>query len=423
MSTDGFDELMTAWFEQRARGISADRLLEATLERTTDLRPIPAWRLPERWHVGDAVARRRRRPGLVLAFAVVALALVLAAVAILSGAPKLPPPFGVAAPGLVAYVADSAIWVAASDGSSARRLTNGDRIDNWPTWSRDGTRIVFKRLPTEGSEPDWAEKGDIYVVDLATGTETLVDARTDSPSPFSWSPDSQAITYSRDSRTGPVRGPPDGQNDQVFVARLDGSQPMQVTHGALAGWGPAWGPNDLIAFVRGFPTIDGIWVTRPDGSGQRKLTRRAIQNFDAMEWTPDGTTIVYASDTGGPQSISSVGLEGSDETLLTMGRSPAVSPDGRRITFLRQTQGSQSRIYVVNIDGTGARGISDDGSWLAPRWSPDGTRIVAVDGRANQPPAVVVLDPDGVESVTSFELPPGEGFGRSDAPSWQRIAR
>lgn len=427
VADDVFDDRMRDFFQDRGRLPTPDGLLEATLLRTGRIRPIPGWALPERWLVGDAVTWRRRRPGLLLVAAVIALSLLLAAAAILGvGGPRVPPPFGLAAPGLVSYIAGGDVWLAGPDGSAPRQLTTDPRVELGPVWSRDGTWIVFKRLPVSGSDPDWTAFGDIYALELATGTVNLVEAATHSPSPFSWAPDSRAIVYSRDTRTAEQADDPDGAHDQVFIGHVDGSPPRQLTDDAVPSWGPLWGPGDLIASIRGYPTIDGIWVMRPDGRSPRKLTRGVIESFDQMDWSVDGTTIVYsmyAAAVGGDRSIWSVGLDGQGERRLVSGWTPAVSPDGRRIAFIRGGAGAgQTRIHVANIDGSDVLEVSVDGSWSAPQWSPDGTRIVVSNDPAGRPPTITILDPAGVAPPVTFEVPAIEGLGRSDIPSWQRTA-
>jgi dipeptidyl aminopeptidase/acylaminoacyl peptidase len=51
---------------------------------------------------------------------------------------------------------------------------------------------------------------------------------------------------------------------------------------------------------------------------------------------------------------------------------PAWSPDGRKIAFVRSFD-----VYVTNVDGSGQRNLSRSPEReFGPRWSPDGQRIV-----------------------------------------------
>ncbi|MEA2674073.1 MAG: TolB protein [Chloroflexota bacterium] len=56
--------------------------------------------------------------------------------------------------------------------------------------------------------------------------------------------------------------------------------------------------------------------------------------------------------------------------------SPALSPDGRRVAFARNTADGSTALgaYVVNIDGTDLKQIDTNGE--DPSWSPDGSQLV-----------------------------------------------
>jgi Tol biopolymer transport system component len=63
---------------------------------------------------------------------------------------------------------------------------------------------------------------------------------------------------------------------------------------------------------------------------------------------------------------------------------PTFSPDGRRIAFIGAT-GEQSDLYVMNVDGSGLRQLTDDLYGDAqPAWSPDGRWIAFASERGPQ---------------------------------------
>jgi Tol biopolymer transport system component len=78
----------------------------------------------------------------------------------------------------IAYVSSEAdgkgdIWVMQTDGSNPRRVTVRDEAyDYFPSWSPDGSRIVF----CSNLKDKYADKGEwgLYVVDLKNGRVTLV---------------------------------------------------------------------------------------------------------------------------------------------------------------------------------------------------------------------------------------------------------
>ena len=110
-----------------------------------------------------------------------------------------------------------------------------------------------------------------------------------------------------------------------------------------------------------------------DGSGQRKLTRNPARD-GGPAWSPDGRRIAFASERNGTFEIYVMNADGSGQRSLT-GASPAFgpewSPDGRKIVFF-----SDGEIYAMNADGSEQRRLTrDPGNDFGPRWSPDGHMI------------------------------------------------
>jgi Tol biopolymer transport system component len=76
-----------------------------------------------------------------------------------------------------------------------------------------------------------------------------------------------------------------------------------------------------------------------------------------------------------------VAPDGSGERLIPVGDDllildPAISPDGRRIAFSGQ-RGDQWDLYVINVDGSGRRQLTDDMEYESgPAWSPDGDSLM-----------------------------------------------
>ncbi len=99
-SDEAFDRLMDDWFDERAHAGNADAVLDAALARTSRQRPLPVWRLRERWLPmavdGTAAADATVVPILLIVVAGCGGP----GVAIVASQRRLPPPFGLAAPGL-----------------------------------------------------------------------------------------------------------------------------------------------------------------------------------------------------------------------------------------------------------------------------------------------------------------------------------
>ena len=126
---------------------------------------------------------------------------------------------------------------------------------------------------------------------------------------------------------------------------------------------PAWSPDQRrIAY----PTDGYVYVMKIDGSGQRRLPRKA-EFAEDPEWSPDGRRIAYSTHPLDPFThIWVMNAYGSAQRRLTSSRmqdgEPAWSPEGRTIAFSRDpTQhgdpgGPAVYIYVMNADGSAIGG-------------------------------------------------------------------
>lgn len=151
------------------------------------------------------------------------------------------------------------------------------------------------------------------------------------------------------------------------------------------GLGDACDPSKFSGFLVFSSTRDGnpeIYVTRPDGTGQQRLTFDPGIDTEPT-WSPDGSQIAFTSTrTGtGTSDIYLMNSDGTGVTRLTtdaaIDTAPAWSPDGTKIAFATNQPGSGNfEIYVVNVNGSGmTRLTSNSAVDTAPAWSPDGSKI------------------------------------------------
>lgn len=99
-----------------------------------------------------------------------------------------------------------------------------------------------------------------------------------------------------------------------------------------------------------------------------------------------GQTILFTSDRDGNVEIYTMHADGSDPIRLTrdgaVDFAPKWSPDGNRIVFLssraQDSHGATTyEIFAMNADGSGVtRLTTNDVLESAPGWSPDGTKIL-----------------------------------------------
>ena len=127
--------------------------------------------------------------------------------------------------------------------------------------------------------------------------------------------------------------------------------------------------------------------------------------------------IAFTGNQSGTWQLYTMNPNGSDITRITNlpannaeGFLPDFSPDGLRIVFCFgvfpiAAPVPQAEIYVINVDGSGLQQLTHDGLFdCAPRWSPDGSRIVfARESPRTHRTVVATMRPDGthVKNLTS----------------------
>jgi Ca2+-binding RTX toxin-like protein len=177
----------------------------------------------------------------------------------------------------------------------------------------------------------------------------------------SWSSDESSIAYVNGSggitvadadgsfpfviRTGPVSQPTfsfDGDRvayikaGDLFTISSTGQAETQITATAATEADPAYSPSgSKIAYASDSGGTYHIWTINSDGTGTpTQISSGAGERTPT--WSPTGATIVYS--TVGTQELYAF-FSGSAHDLLVQGTDPAYSPDGTKIAYIEKTTG------------------------------------------------------------------------------------
>jgi Tol biopolymer transport system component len=260
------------------------------------------------------------------------------------------------------FVAVLAAAVGAALGVSAVVLLARDEPVYQSGTSVPGLVVAFtSKMYSEDQHDDEVRTADI------DGTETTLVGDAAHPS---WSPDGTRVAFERrvETRDG------EREQDEIYVANVDGSGERRLTFHATDDHDAAWSPDgSSILFMRGY----WVYRVRAVGTGLTKVL--AGEELDDAAWSPDGSRLVY-SNSG---SIWVARADGSQRRRLTHGsenpdigdNEPAWSPDGRRISF-----GRDGDVWVMNSDGSDETRLTSDVGLAEtedgePDWSPDGRWI------------------------------------------------
>ena len=256
--------------------------------------------------------------------------------------------------------------------------------------SPDGTQIVFDLL------------GDLYVMPVSGGTATRLTEGAAFDMQPRFSPNGESIAFASDR---------DGATN-LWVVDRDGTNPRQVSKEKK--WfinSPTWSADGDYLFARHHFVAQRslgageIWLYHLRGSEGLQVTEKVTFQKDAGEpsISRDGRYLYYSKDVtpspnfeydkdpnGAIYAIVRRDLATGDERRVVDiqggATSPTISPDGKRLAFIRRIR-LQSHLYLQNLE-TGEQWSIFDGldkdlqeAWaihgLYPQysWTPDGKNI------------------------------------------------
>jgi len=197
----------------------------------------------------------------------------------------------------------------------------------------------------------------------------------------------------------------------LLLLLLQASQALPA-HGVAGGAQPVVSPRgDLLAFLSDRDGMEDVYVVSTRGHGEKRLTHTP-EKETGLQWSADGKRILFSVTVGDGSRLFEVDPGGAAPHELGRfpGRTPMLSPDGKRVVFMAGTW-TATRLTVSGLDGGEAREITDGSSiaWNV-HWSPEGQRL-AFTGR-NDPSAelaVFVMGADGTERRQVTRVPPQEG--------------
>lgn len=155
-----------------------------------------------------------------------------------------------------------------------------------PRFSPDGRKVVMSYAKDGNS--------DVYVMDIASKQSKRLTNTPGIDTAPSYSPDGSRITFESD-RSG---------TQQIYVMDASGGNPQRITFGKGRYGNPVWSPRgDLIAFTKMQGGQFYVGVIRPDGSGERLITQ--AYHVEGPSWSPNGRVLTYFKESAGGQGRTS----------------------------------------------------------------------------------------------------------------------
>jgi TolB protein len=176
-----------------------------------------------------------------------------------------------------AATSDSDIFVMNVDdvltgAAQPKNITNNPgAIDDDPDWSPYGQQIVFTSHDVNDSATN-SVTAEIYVMNAdGTGAPTRLTENTEEERAPSWSPDGTSIVFM--CRRGLPAPGAVLQTFEICVMNADGSGPVQLTNNTVNELTPSWSPDgQQIVFHRLVSGRFQLWLINADGTGLVQLT-------------------------------------------------------------------------------------------------------------------------------------------------------
>lgn len=253
-----------------------------------------------------------------------------------------------------------------------------------PLDGRGGGVIVF----ASWERNNW----QLYRVNADGSAQTLLTVDVTGGYEPSWSPDGTQIVYQYNGLW--IADLASGEIARIPLSVADNNLPYEyITK-------PSWSPNgEWIAFLNESGMFGDLYLIHPDGTGLTRLTETSDISRDGnLVWSPDGKQIAYSANRDGNIEVYLLDVSATTTQQLTDTAAPvrnlvtSWSPDGAWLAFSSDRDGN-TELYLMDPAGSNTVRLTDHPlSDTDADFSPDGSLIVFSSNRDDGDIEIYVLN-------------------------------
>lgn len=188
-----------------------------------------------------------------------------------------------------------------------------------------------------------------------------------------------------------------GQDAAIYIRNVDDDSAKPLHTSYLQQYSPAWSPDGrYVGYLRQGPDSADLVIVPSRGGEERVVTRlhrtRYGLMFHHLDWSPDGRWLVFDDKENEADAFALflVDVHSGERRRLTSPTpaiigdvAPRFSPDGSRIAFVRMTYRFQHDLYAVSAAGGEPRALTTDHRQIGGAdWRRDGRAVLFSSDRA-----------------------------------------
>jgi Tol biopolymer transport system component/predicted Ser/Thr protein kinase len=324
------------------------------------------------------------------------------------------------------------VFVMLTSGGEPLQLTHDEGDKQVDSFAPDGTEIYYGRIL--GRDEEWA------VPTLGGTPRRVASGRSLVPSP-----DGNSLFYAKSESRAIFRAEKSGLGEEIVVSfenpplfpvlilpYPDGNNLLVVTEarigdidghfykvnvprhsaanlGTLSGY-PAdvvWAePGKSVLLSRAVRGLTNLWKY---GLADHVLTQiTSGPGPDTSPMTSPTTTGIYYVNGKASGFLTAYHVHGNESVDLVSENAsqPSISPDGKRVMYIKLLGPDQNELWVSDLDGTNKVKLATSGNLGTGNWSPDGSQLTFTDYTGGEYKGYLArADGQGLRQVEPAEVP------------------